>query len=153
MKIVIASLLASVAAGSVLASPAAAQHAGHSPAEPQQSAEAQADAKTSKARELLANGEVEEAIEAFADALEIIPATVAENAGFDPLDIVLAMRNKVQNDSLNYGPDVNNGGIIDMKEEEVFEPSMLIRQAVLSATEVTTAILRIDDIVSRRPVE
>ena len=46
MKIVIASLLASVAAGSVLASPAAAQHAGHSPAEPQQSAEAQADAKT-----------------------------------------------------------------------------------------------------------
>jgi chaperonin GroEL (HSP60 family) len=98
-------------------------------------------------------GRAQMAIEAFADALEIIPATVAENAGFDPLDIVLAMRNKVQNDSLNYGPDVNNGGIIDMKEEEVFEPSMLIRQAVLSATEVTTAILRIDDIVSRRPVE
>ena len=98
-------------------------------------------------------GRAQMAIEAFADALEIIPATVAENAGFDPLDIVLAMRNKVQNDSLNYGPDVNDGGIIDMKEEEVFEPSMLIRQAVLSATEVTTAILRIDDIVSRRPVE
>ena len=46
MKIRIVSLLASVAAGSVLAFPAAAQHAGHSPAEPQQSAEAQADAKT-----------------------------------------------------------------------------------------------------------
>ena len=46
MKIRIASLLASVAAGSVLASPAAAQHAGHSPTEPQQSAEAQSDAKT-----------------------------------------------------------------------------------------------------------
>lgn len=98
-------------------------------------------------------GRAQMAIEAFADALEVIPATVAENAGFDPLDIVLAMRTKVQNDSLNYGPDVNEGGLIDMREQEVFEPTMLIKQAVLSATEVTTAILRIDDIVSRRPVE
>ena len=98
-------------------------------------------------------GRAQMAIEAFADALEVIPATIAENAGHDPLDTVLAMRTKVLEGDLTHGPDVTEGGIVSMKENNIVEPSKLIKQAVLSATEVTTAILRIDDIVSRRPVE
>jgi len=98
-------------------------------------------------------GRAQMAIEAYADALEIIPATIAENAGHDPLDTVLSMRHAVQQGDLEYGPDVTNGGIHSMAEENVIEPMQLIKQAMLSATEVTTSILRIDDIVSRRPVE
>jgi chaperonin GroEL (HSP60 family) len=98
-------------------------------------------------------GRAQMAIEAFADALEIIPATIAENAGFDPLDTVLAIRHEIQNGNLHFGPNVNDGGVKDMQANGVLEPTELIKQAILSATEVTTSILRIDDIVSRRPVE
>jgi len=98
-------------------------------------------------------GRAQMAIEAFADALESISATIAENAGHDPLDTVLAMRHAVLNGSTSMGPDVNEGGITDMAEHGVVEPTELVRQAVLSATEVTNAILRIDDIIGRRPVE
>ena len=98
-------------------------------------------------------GRPQMAIEAFADALEVIPATIAENAGHDPLDVVLAMRHEIQNGNLYHGPDVTDGGITNMKDAGIFEPTKLIKQAVLSATEVTTALLRIDDIVGRRPVE
>ena len=98
-------------------------------------------------------GRAQMAIEAFADALESISATIAENAGHDPLDTVLAMRHAVLNGSTSMGPDVNNGGITCMSEQGVVEPAELVRQAVLSATEVTNAILRIDDIIGRRPVE
>ena len=98
-------------------------------------------------------GRAQMAIEAFADALESISATIAENAGHDPLDTVLAMRHAVLNGSTSMGPDVNDGGITDMAEHGVVEPTELVRQAVLSATEVTNAILRIDDIIGRRPVE
>ena len=63
------------------------------------------------------------------------------------------MRHEIQNGNLYHGPDVTDGGIINMKDTGIFEPTKLIKQAVLSATEVTTALLRIDDIVGRRPVE
>lgn len=98
-------------------------------------------------------GRAQMAIEAFADALESIPATIAENAGYDPLDTVLAMRHEVLNGNLNMGPNVDEGGLTDMIAIGVFEPTALVRQAVLSASEVTIALLRIDDIIGRRPVE
>jgi len=98
-------------------------------------------------------GRAQMAIEAFADALEVIPATIAENAGHDSLDTVLAMRNKVLNNEFSYGPDVTNGGLTDMAKLGVYVPTELIRQAVLSASEVSIAILRIDDIVSRKTIE
>ena len=98
-------------------------------------------------------GRAQMAIEAFADALEVIPATIAENAGHDPLDTVLAMRHELLQGNDTMGPDVTNGGVTDMKKAGVFEPTTLVRQAVLSASEVTTALLRIDDIIGRRPVD
>jgi archaeal chaperonin len=93
-------------------------------------------------------GRAQMAIEAFADALEIIPATIAENAGYDPLDTVLAMRHALPEP---YGPDVENGGIKLMAE--VYEPTSLIRSAISGATEVANAILRIDDVIGRRGAE
>ncbi len=98
-------------------------------------------------------GRAQMAIEAFADALEAIPATIAENAGHDPLDTVLGMRHEVQGGNFFSGPDVASGNIISMLDNGVFEPTDLVRQAVLGATEVTTSILRIDDIVSRKQIE
>jgi chaperonin GroEL (HSP60 family) len=97
-----------------------------------------------------AQGRSQMAIEAFADSLEIIPATIAENGGHDPLDCILALRHKNQEHLLDYGPDLENGGITSMHELGVFEPMSLVRQAVLSATEVTTAILKIDDMIAKK---
>ena len=51
------------------------------------------------------------AIDAFADALETIPATIAENAGHDPLDTVLALRNEHLSGNTDYGPDIEDGGL------------------------------------------
>tara|TARA_Y100001937_G_scaffold17132_1_gene23629 strand:- start:4322 stop:5827 length:1506 start_codon:yes stop_codon:yes gene_type:complete len=93
-------------------------------------------------------GRAQMAIEAFADALEIIPATIAENAGYDPLDTVLAMRHALPDP---YGPDVENGGVTLMAG--VYEPTSLIRSAISGATEVASAILRIDDVIGRRGAE
>tara|TARA_R100001086_G_scaffold25794_1_gene12159 strand:+ start:32 stop:661 length:630 start_codon:yes stop_codon:yes gene_type:complete len=95
-------------------------------------------------------GRAQMAIEAFCDALESIPGTIAENAGHDALDTVLAMRHKVVDGDICYGPDTENGGICNMNELSIFEPMSLIRSAVTSATEVATAILRIDDVIGRR---
>ena len=98
-------------------------------------------------------GRAQMAIEAFADALEVIPATIAENAGHDPLDTILAMRHSILQGQVTVGPDVTEGGVRDLLADGVVEPVMLVRQAVLSAAEVTNAILRIDDIVARRPTQ
>lgn len=93
-------------------------------------------------------GRAQMAIEAFADALEIIPATIAENAGFDALDTVLEMRHRRPD---FCGPDVENGGTKLM--DGVYEPTSLIRHAITGATEVASAILRIDDVIGRRGAE
>lgn len=95
-------------------------------------------------------GREQMAVEAFAEALEIIPATIAENAGHDPLDTILALRNDHQNGNDDYGPDIESGGTCSMSTLGVFEPLVVVTQAVQSATEVAISILRIDDIISRR---
>ena len=92
------------------------------------------------------------AVEAFAEALEIIPATIAENAGHDPLDTILALRNDHANGQIESGPDVENGGTCSMADKAVFEPLSVVTQAVQGATEVAISILRIDDIISKRAV-
>ena len=95
-------------------------------------------------------GREQMAVEAFAESLEIIPATIAENAGHDPLDTILGLRNDHQNGKGDYGPDVTTGGTCSMTEKGVFEPLSVITQAVQSAAEVAISILRIDDIISKR---
>ena len=96
-------------------------------------------------------GRQQMAIEAFAESLEVIPATIAENAGHDPLDTILALRSEHALGNFQYGPDVETGGICDMSEIGVWEPLNLVRQCIQSASEVSISILRIDDIVSKKP--
>jgi len=88
-------------------------------------------------------------LEAYADSLEIIPAAIANNAGMDPLDVVMELRSCPSNHGLYIDSD-GVGSVCDTFEKGVVEPTQLIRQIITSATEVATAILRIDDIVARK---
>ncbi len=90
------------------------------------------------------------AIKAFADALESIPRTLAENAGMDVIDTVVALRSEHKNGNMNAGVDVMNGKIGDMEKIGVLEPTKVKKQAIASATETTRLILRIDDIISSK---
>jgi thermosome len=100
-------------------------------------------AKTVGGREQLA-------IEAFADALEVIPRALAENAGLDPIDMVVALRAKHEKEDKGYrfGLDVYEGEVKDMYSEGIVEPLSVKSQAIDSASEVAVMILRIDDVIA-----
>jgi len=103
-----------------------------------------------RSRAAEAGGREQMAIDAFADSLESIPATIAENAGHDALDTVLMLRNEHQQGNSDAGPDIENGGACSMSKANVWEPLALVRQAIQSASEVTISILRIDDIIGKK---
>jgi thermosome len=88
------------------------------------------------------------AINAFADALEIIPRTLAENAGFDPIDTLVDLRNKHDEGEVWAGIDVTSGESQLLFDEGVVEPQQTKTQAVSSASEAAEMILRIDDVIS-----
>jgi thermosome len=89
------------------------------------------------------------AIEAFAEALEIIPKTLAENSGLDPIDIMVSLRSAHEKkDGLWYGVDVFSGKTVDMMKAGVIEPLKVKEQLIKSATEAATMILRIDDVIA-----
>jgi archaeal chaperonin len=95
------------------------------------------------------SGREQLAVRAFADALEIVPKTLAENAGFDPIDILVALRSKhEEKDGISFGVDVFNGKIADAYEMGVVEPLKIKTQAIESAAEAAEMILRIDDVIS-----
>jgi thermosome len=89
------------------------------------------------------------AIEAFADSIEIVPKTLAENAGLEPIDILVALRSAHEK-TKGYlmGVDVFTGKIVDMQGKGVIEPSRVKEQAVKSAAEAASMILRIDDVIA-----
>ncbi|WP_290900215.1 thermosome subunit beta, partial [Ferroglobus sp.] len=93
------------------------------------------------------------AAEAFASALEIIPRTLAENAGLDPIDILVELRKAHEQGNVYAGVDVFSGKIVDMKEQGVLEPLKVKKQAISSATEVAIMILRIDDVIAAKGLE
>ena len=84
---------------------------------------------------------------AFADALEVIPYTLAENAGLKPVEIVTELRNKHRNGEKSAGINVKKGIISNMFDEKVIQPSLVTISALKLATEVVRMILKIDDIV------
>jgi thermosome len=90
------------------------------------------------------------AIEAFADALEVIPRALAENAGLDPIDVIVEMRSKHEKDGARMGVDVYNGKVKDMFKEGVVEPLRVKTQAIDSASEVAVMVLRIDDVIASK---
>jgi chaperonin GroEL (HSP60 family) len=91
------------------------------------------------------------AIEAFADAMEIIPRTLAENAGLDILDTMVAMKSAhALKDGAYMGVNVFGEGVIDMMVDGVVEPTVVKEQAIKSGIEVASMILRIDDVVAAK---
>jgi len=91
------------------------------------------------------------AIEAFADTLEVIPKTLAENAGLDMLDTMVAMKAAHEKKGGSaMGVNVFEGGVADMLEKGVVEPMVVKLQAVKSGVEVASMILRIDDVVAAK---
>ncbi|MEM3698389.1 MAG: thermosome subunit beta [Archaeoglobaceae archaeon] len=93
------------------------------------------------------------AIEAFASALEVIPRSLAENAGLDPIDIIVELRKMHEAGKVRYGVDVFKGKAEDMFECGVIEPVKVKKQALAGATEVAIMILRIDDVIAAKGTE
>jgi len=88
------------------------------------------------------------AAEKFAEALEAIPLALAVNAGFDPIDIQVELREKHGAGKIWHGVDVLGRGTRDMFEKDVVEPVGVKEQIIKSATECTCMILRIDDVIA-----
>ena len=97
-------------------------------------------------------GREQMAIEAFASALEIIPRTLAENAGLDPVTTLIELRKAHADGQSNAGINVYEGGVVDMRGANVLEPIRVVEQAIQSATETAVMILRIDDVISSKGV-
>ncbi len=94
------------------------------------------------------SGKEQLAIIAFADAMEVIPRTLAENAGLDPIDMLVGIRAAHDEGKVTYGVDVYTGEIVDMAKNGVIEPLKIKTQAIKSAAEAAEMILRIDDIIA-----
>ncbi|MBA4695746.1 MAG: TCP-1/cpn60 chaperonin family protein [Candidatus Poseidoniales archaeon] len=97
-------------------------------------------------------GREQMAIEAFASALEIIPRTLAENAGLDPVNTIIELRKSHADGKAFSGINVEEGGVMDMRAANVLEPQRVVEQAIQSATETAIMILRIDDVISSKGV-
>ncbi|KYK29641.1 MAG: thermosome subunit [Candidatus Proteinoplasmatales archaeon SG8-5] len=91
------------------------------------------------------------AIEAFAKATEIIPWTLAENAGLDSINVLIKLRSEHEGKKRKTaGIDVFTGNVKDMQKENIIEPMRVKTQAIESATEVANMILRIDDVIAAK---
>ncbi|MFX0049740.1 MAG: thermosome subunit beta [Candidatus Hodarchaeota archaeon] len=100
-------------------------------------------AGTVKGREQLA-------VDAFASAVEIVPRTLAENAGLDPIDILVELRAAHDKGNVNIGINVDTGKNVDAFEAGIIEPLRVKRQALRSAREAAELILRIDDVIQSK---
>jgi thermosome len=88
------------------------------------------------------------AVRAFAEAFEAIPSTLTENAGLDPIDILSDLRSRHEKGETWAGIEVISGKIQDMSKAGVFEPLAVKKQIVKSATEASTMLLKIDDVIA-----
>lgn len=84
----------------------------------------------------------------FADALDLIPLALAENAGMDPIDTMAELREKQNKGARWTGVDVRSTKVIDMFKQGVLEPLVVKEQIIKSATEVSSMLLRIDDVIA-----
>ncbi|GFO97546.1 heat shock protein 60 family chaperone GroEL [groundwater metagenome] len=94
------------------------------------------------------SGREQLAVTRFAGAMEIIPKTLAENAGLDAIDMLAELRTQHEQGNKYAGLDLYEGKTVDMLERGVIEPLRVKTQAIASATEAASLILRIDDVIS-----
>jgi chaperonin GroEL (HSP60 family) len=87
-------------------------------------------------------------VKAFAEAMEIIPRTLAENAGLDPIDVLTELRSAHDKKEKWSGINVFTGKVMNAWNQGVIEPLKIKTQAVSSAAEVAVMILRIDDVIA-----
>ena len=95
-------------------------------------------------------GREQMAIEAFANAVEVIPKTLAENAGLDPIDMMLEIRSAHKKGKKNAGINVFTGKVDDMFKNNVLEPLRVSMQEIEASSEAATMILRIDDVIASK---
>jgi len=93
-------------------------------------------------------GKEQLAVQCYAEALEVVPTTLGENAGLDPIDILSELRARHEEGETWAGVGVHEGKVKDMKELEVFEPLLVKKQIIKSATEAASMILKIDDVIA-----
>ena len=98
-------------------------------------------------------GREQMAIEAFADAVEVVPRTLSENAGLDPIDTLISLRKEHKKGNKSAGINVYTGKVSDMRRENVIEPIRVGTQAISSATDAAVMILRIDDVIAAKAGE
>lgn len=96
------------------------------------------------------SGREQLAVKAFAEALEVVPRTLAENAGLDPIDMLMELRAQHEKGIKTAGLNVYIGEVIDMWEAGVVEPLRVKTQAINAAAESAVMILRIDDIIASK---
>jgi len=94
------------------------------------------------------DGREQLAIKKFAEALEVIPLTIAENAGMDPIDTMITLRAKQSQGQKWTGIDARKTKIADMYSQDIVEPLVVKEQIIISATETACMILRIDDVIA-----
>ena len=94
------------------------------------------------------DGRQQLAIKKYAEALEVIPLTIAENAGMDPIDTMVALRAKQSDGKKWTGINAKEGKISDMLAQNIVEPVVVKKQIIKSATETASMILRIDDVIA-----
>jgi len=94
------------------------------------------------------SGKEQLAVQAFADALEAIPMTLAENAGMDPIDAVVEIRSKHEAKQIWVGVDPFRAKVADLSKLDVYEPLAVKMQALKSASESANMILKIDDLIA-----
>jgi thermosome len=94
------------------------------------------------------SGKEQLAMTSFADALEVIPRTLAENAGYDPVDLMSALRSRHAENGHSYGINIYTAKVDDMLKLGVIEPFRVKAQALKASFEAAAMILRIDDVVA-----
>ncbi|KAJ2335914.1 T-complex protein 1 subunit delta, partial [Coemansia sp. RSA 2671] len=87
---------------------------------------------------------------AFAEAVEVIPTTLAENSGLSPISIVTDLRNRHAKGEKSSGINVRKGTISDMLRENVVQPLLVSTSAIELSTETVRMLLKIDDILASR---
>jgi len=95
-------------------------------------------------------GREQYAANAFADAIESLPTTLAENAGMDPIDVIVNLRKSHTEGHVYHGINLNLMRVDDMKKAKVIEPAIVNKQIIMSAAEAAQMILKIDDVISSK---
>src|ERR671933_3090645 len=94
------------------------------------------------------SGREQLAAQKFSEALEVIPLTLAENAGMDPIDTMTELRSKQSKGSKWTGVDVRNAKVADISKLDIVEPLVVKEQIIKSAAEAASMLLRIDDVIA-----